>query len=68
MAHVEIYTDGSCKGNGRADGGRGGWAAILSCNVKTKEVSAAACASVSARSLPGPSRCSLGLLHFSIME
>jgi ribonuclease HI len=39
MAHVEIYTDGSCKGNGRADGGRGGWAAILSCNGKTKELS-----------------------------
>ena len=39
MAHVEIYTDGSCKGNGRADGGCGGWAAILRCNGKTKELS-----------------------------
>jgi ribonuclease HI len=41
MAHVEIYTDGSCKGKGRADGVRGGWAAILSCNSKTKELSGA---------------------------
>jgi len=41
MAHVDIYTDGSCKGNGLAGGGRGGWAAILSCNGKTKELSGA---------------------------
>ncbi len=41
MTHVEMYTDGSCKGNGRADGGRGGWAAILNCNGRTKELSGA---------------------------
>ena len=34
MAHVEIYTDGSCKGNP----GPGGWAAILKCGSVTKEL------------------------------
>jgi ribonuclease HI len=35
MAHVDIYTDGSCKGNP----GPGGWAARLQCGSAVKELS-----------------------------
>ena len=35
MKHVEIYTDGACKGNP----GRGGWGAILVYNGREKELS-----------------------------
>lgn len=35
MKHVDIYTDGACRGNP----GRGGWGAILVYNGKEKELS-----------------------------
>lgn len=35
MRHVDIYTDGACRGNP----GRGGWGAILVCDGKEKELS-----------------------------
>lgn len=35
MTHVDIYTDGACKGNP----GPGGWAAILLCNHHSKTIS-----------------------------
>lgn len=35
MKHVDIYTDGACRGNP----GRGGWGAILVYNGKEKEIS-----------------------------
>lgn len=35
MTHVDIYTDGACKGNP----GPGGWAAILLCNQHSKTIS-----------------------------
>lgn len=35
MTHVDIYTDGACKGNP----GPGGWAAILLCNHHSKIIS-----------------------------
>ena len=35
MKHVNIYTDGACRGNP----GRGGWGAILVYGTKTKEMS-----------------------------
>ncbi len=34
---VEIYTDGACRGNP----GPGGWAAVLSCKGRTREISGA---------------------------
>lgn len=34
MKHITIYTDGACKGNP----GQGGWAAILSYALQTKEI------------------------------
>ena len=34
---VEIYTDGACRGNP----GPGGWAALLSCKGRTREISGA---------------------------
>ena len=38
MHNVELFTDGSCKGNGQADGGRGGWDAILVCGDHRKQL------------------------------
>lgn len=35
MKHVDIYTDGACRGNP----GRGGWGAILVCDGREKELS-----------------------------
>jgi len=35
---VHIWTDGSCKGNGKAEN-RGGWAAVLVCGEHQKEIS-----------------------------
>ncbi len=35
MRHVDIYTDGACRGNP----GKGGWGAILVCDGKEKELS-----------------------------
>ena len=35
MKHVDIYTDGACRGNP----GKGGWGAILVYGTKTKEMS-----------------------------
>ena len=35
MKHVDIYTDGACRGNP----GKGGWGAILVCGTKMKEIS-----------------------------
>ena len=35
---VEIYTDGACRGNP----GPGGWAALLTCKGRTREISGAA--------------------------
>ncbi len=37
MTHVEIYTDGACRGNP----GPGGWAALLIAGKERKEVSGA---------------------------
>ncbi len=37
MSVVEIYTDGACRGNP----GPGGWAAVLSCDGREKEISGA---------------------------
>ena len=37
MSVVEIYTDGACRGNP----GPGGWAALLSCDGREKEISGA---------------------------
>jgi ribonuclease HI len=41
MHNVELFTDGSCKGNGQADGGRGGWSAILVCGDHRKQLTGA---------------------------
>ena len=38
MFNITIYADGSCIRNGQ-DGAKAGWAAILSCNGKTKQLS-----------------------------
>lgn len=38
MFNITIYADGSCIRNGK-DGAKAGWAAILSCNNKTKQLS-----------------------------
>lgn len=35
MYNITVYTDGACSGNP----GSGGWAALLICNEKTKEIS-----------------------------
>jgi ribonuclease HI len=37
VSHVEIYTDGACRGNP----GPGGWAALLICDGREKEISGA---------------------------
>ena len=42
---VEIYTDGACRGNP----GPGGWAAVLSCKGRTRELSGAESATTNNR-------------------
>lgn len=36
---LKIYTDGACSGNGKEDGGSGGWAAVLLFGASRKEIS-----------------------------
>jgi len=36
---LRIYTDGACSGNGKEDGGAGGWAAVLLFGDSRKEIS-----------------------------
>ncbi len=45
MSHVEIYTDGACRGNP----GPGGWAALLIAGTQRKEVSGAELATTNNR-------------------
>jgi ribonuclease HI len=45
MTHVQIYTDGACRGNP----GPGGWAALLVCGTERREISGSEAATTNNR-------------------